>query len=186
MSFLFRLVRRLSFVAFVAVLGFVAFELAYERTDTFRRGNRLYYRDGRATTAGRIFARFWSSVAFLGLVPPVIVSLETVGARSGQRRAVPMVLGHHAGAEYLVAMLGERSAWVHNVRAHDGQAWLRRGSVREVRLVEVPVDERAPVIKAYLRVAAGARPHIPVAVDAPLAEFEAIAAAYPVFRIEPA
>jgi deazaflavin-dependent oxidoreductase (nitroreductase family) len=177
----------LAFGAALALLAaFVLLELAYERTDAFRHGNTIYYRDGRATLPGRLFARFWTTLARFGLVPPVIVSLETTGARSGHRRAVPMVIGRHEGGEYLVSMLGERSPWVHNVRADGGRAWLRRGSAREVRLVEVPVEERAPVIKAYLRVAAGARPHIPVPPDAPLAEFERIAPDYPVFRIEPA
>jgi hypothetical protein len=168
------------------LLAFVVFELLYERTDAFKRGNRIYYRDGRATAAGRAFARFWTSLASVGVVPPVIVSLETIGSRSGRRRAVPMVVGRYEGSEYLVSMLGARSPWVHNVRADGGRAWLRRGAVREVRLVEVPVGERAPVIKIYLGIAAGARPHIPVAPGAPLADFEAIAADYPVFRIEPA
>jgi hypothetical protein len=53
-----------------------------------------------------------------------------------------------------------------------------------VRLIEVPPDERAPVIKAYLERAVGARPHIPVDHSAPVDAFAPIAAAYPVFRIE--
>ena len=61
---------------------------------------------------------------------------------------------------------------------------LRRGRLRAVHLVEVPVSERAPIIRAYLQLAAGARPHIPVATDAPLAAFEAVATAHPVFRID--
>jgi hypothetical protein len=161
-------------------------ELGYERTDAFRHGNRVYYRDGRATRAGIAFARFWTSLSRFGLTPSIIVSLETIGARSGQRRAVPMVVARYAGHDHLVAMLGERSPWVHNVRASGGQAWLRRGRLRPVHLVEVPNPERAPIIRAYLQLAAGARPHIPVAKDAPLEAFEALAGAYPVFRIDPA
>jgi hypothetical protein len=38
-------------------------------------------------------------------------------------------------------------------------------------------------LRRYLKLAPGARPHIPVDRRAPLAEFEAIAADYPVFRI---
>jgi hypothetical protein len=179
-----RLARRASLAVGVVLVALLGFELLYERTDAFRHGNRLYYRDGRATLAGRAFARFWTSLAGIGLVPPVLVSLETIGVRSGVRRAVPMVVARWQGSEYLVSMLGERSPWVHNVRAAGGQAWLRRGTVREVRLTEVPAAERAPVLKAYMTVAAGARPHIPVAPGAPIAAFERIAADYPVFRIE--
>jgi hypothetical protein len=164
----------------------VVLELAYERTDAFRHGNRIYYRDGRATRAGIAFARFWTSLSRFGLTPSIIVSLETTGARSGLRRAVPMVIARYEGHDHLVAMLGERSAWVHNVRASGGQALLRHGRSRAVHLVELPDAERAPIIRAYLQVAAGARPHIPVAVDAPLEAFEAVADAYPVFRIDDA
>jgi hypothetical protein len=170
-----------------AVVGMlVVIELLYERTNAFRRGNRLYYRDGRATRAGVAFARLWSLLSRFGLTPPLIVSLETIGSRSGQRRAVPMVIARCEGHDYLVSMLGERSPWVHNVRASGGRAWLRRGGLRAVSLVEVPISERAPIIRAYLQVAAGARPHIRVATDAPLAAFEAVAPAHPVFRIDPA
>ena len=90
----------------------------------------------------------------------------------------------YGGRRYLVSMLGERSAWVHNVRAAGGRATIRHGRPQEVRLVEVPPEERAPVIKAYLARAAGARPHIPVDPAAPLDAFAAVAERYPVFRIE--
>jgi hypothetical protein len=46
-----------------------------------------------------------------------------------------------------------------------------------------PVEERGPVLKAYLQRAPGARPHIPVDHNAPLEEFEPVAAQIPVFRI---
>jgi hypothetical protein len=80
-------------------------------------------------------------------------------------------------------MLGERSPWVRNVRAAGGRVVIRHGRRRAVRLVEVPPDERGPVIKAYLARAIGARPHIPVDPAAPIEAFEPIARAYPVFRI---
>jgi hypothetical protein len=38
-------------------------------------------------------------------------------------------------------------------------------------------------LKAYLQIAPGARPHTPVGKEAPLAEFESIAAKYPVFKL---
>jgi hypothetical protein len=40
-----------------------------------------------------------------------------------------------------------------------------------------------PVLRRYLAIAPGARPHIPVDRRAPLSEFEGIAHQYPVFRI---
>lgn len=81
-------------------------------------------------------------------------------------------------------MLGENASWVKNIRAADGLARLRHGRSENVRLVEVPVERRAPILKAYLKIAPGARPHIPVDKDAPLEQFEAIAAQFPVFRVE--
>ena len=81
-------------------------------------------------------------------------------------------------------MLGEPSPWVRNVRAANGAAVLRRKQRRPVRLVEVPPEKRGPIIKAYLGRAIGARPHIPLDPSAPLADFERIAADYPVFRIQ--
>jgi len=47
----------------------------------------------------------------------------------------------------------------------------------------VDVQEKAAIIKAYLQIAPGARPHIPVDKDAPLAAFENIVPQVPVFKI---
>jgi hypothetical protein len=82
-------------------------------------------------------------------------------------------------------MLGEQCNWVQNVRAAGGRAMLRHGRAVACRLVEVPVSERAPIIKRYLRQVPGARPHIPVDRDAPEADYESIAKHYPVFRVTP-
>jgi hypothetical protein len=83
-----------------------------------------------------------------------------------------------------ISCLGENTNWVRNVRAVGGTARLRHGVVEEVVLEEVDVKQRAPILKAFLRHAPGARPHIPVSKDAPVSEFEKIASKYPVFRVE--
>jgi hypothetical protein len=80
-------------------------------------------------------------------------------------------------------MLGCDVAWVRNVRAADGCALLRHGRIERVRLEEIAVEQRPVVLKAYLRRAPGARPHIRVKKDAPIEEFKAIAADVPVFRV---
>jgi hypothetical protein len=46
------------------------------------------------------------------------------------------------------------------------------------------IVQRAPILKAYLRIAPGARPHMAISKDAPISQFETIAAQYPVFRVE--
>jgi hypothetical protein len=117
-------------------------------------------------------------------MPNRLVTLEVVGP-SGRVRTLPLVPARFGGAEYAVSMLGTGAGWVRDVRAAGGEAVLLRGRREEVLLVDVPVQDRAPILKAYLGVAAGARGHIPVEPDAPVADFEAIAADFPVFRIEP-
>jgi hypothetical protein len=42
-----------------------------------------------------------------------------------------------------------------------------------------------PVLKAYLKRAPGARPHLPIHKDAPLSEFEQVSSRFPVFRVVP-
>jgi hypothetical protein len=61
------------------------------------------------------------------------------------------------GERYLVSMLGE----------------------------EATADRRAPVLKAYLKRAPGARPHLPIQKGAPLSEFEQVSPQFPVFRVVP-
>jgi hypothetical protein len=84
---------------------------------------------------------------------------------------------------YLVSMLGRDAAWVRNLEADAGHAVLLHGRAEQVRLEALESERRAPVLKAYLQRAPGARPHIPVDKDAPLSEFEAIAEQIPVFRV---
>jgi hypothetical protein len=72
---------------------------------------------------------------------------------------------------------------VRNLKASGGKANLRHGKSEEVFLEEVGVAQRAAIIKAYLQIAPGARPHIPVNKDAPISEFEKIASEYPVFKV---
>jgi hypothetical protein len=80
-------------------------------------------------------------------------------------------------------MLGETADWVRNARASGGEAVLRHGGGVRVLLEEVPASSRAPILKAYLQRAPGARPHFDLGPDAPVKEFEQIAWRYPVFRI---
>lgn len=111
-------------------------------------------------------------------------TLEVRGRRSGRLRSFPVVVADHDGERYLVAMLGEGANWVANVRAANGRAVLRHGRREAVRLQEVDLEGRAPILKRYLQLAPGARAHIPVDPNGSLADFAQIAAHYPVFRIE--
>jgi deazaflavin-dependent oxidoreductase (nitroreductase family) len=143
----------------------------------------LYYPGGRPNA---LSSRLNATQAWLtarGILPALMVTLETRGRRSGKPFQVPMVVAQIGAERYLVSMLGENSDWVRNVRAANGAAVLRHKIVESVVLEEVPVAERAPIMKAYLRRAPGARPHIDLSPGAPLSEFEKVAARYPVFRI---
>jgi deazaflavin-dependent oxidoreductase (nitroreductase family) len=111
--------------------------------------------------------------------------LEVPGRTSGHRRATPVVVATVGDKSYLVSMLGPGSDWVRNIEATQGYAVLHQGRRRPVHLVSVPVVERAPILREYLRVATSGRQHFPVAVDATLSEFEKIAERYPVYRIDP-
>jgi len=73
--------------------------------------------------------------------------------------------------------------WGRNVQAARGNVTLRHGRCEEVHLEEVAADQRAPVLKAYLQRAPGARAHLPIDKDAPLVAFEQVAPQFPVFRV---
>jgi hypothetical protein len=105
------------------------------------------------------------------------------GRRSGRLISFPVVIANHDGERYLVAMLGEHTNWVRNVRAAGGRAMLRHGRREAVRLKEVDPEARPPILRRYLASAPGARPHIPVDRHAPLEDFEQVAPKIPVFRI---
>jgi hypothetical protein len=80
-------------------------------------------------------------------------------------------------------MLGAEGDWAQNVKAADGNVTLHHGRREKVYLEEVAAGRRAPVLRAYLKLAPGARPHLPVDKNAPLSEFERVSAHFPVFRV---
>ena len=147
---------------------------------------RFFYRDWRPTRWGKLVTQVMAWLSGLGLMPPVLLTLQVRGRRSGRLHDSILVVAEHNGQRYLVSMLGEGSDWVRNVRTAGGEAFVKRGRSRPVRLTEVPVGERGPILKAYCQVATSGRQHFPISPDAPLQEFEALADRYPVFRIDPA
>jgi deazaflavin-dependent oxidoreductase (nitroreductase family) len=144
---------------------------------------RWMYRGGRPNRLARFLNRALAIVFARGIAVDYLVTLEVRGRRSGRRISFPLVMLKVDGQRYLVSMLGENAAWVWNIRAAGGNAVLRHGRREEIRLEEIPAGERAPVLKAYLRRAPGARPHVGIDKNAPLHDFERIAATIPVFRV---
>jgi deazaflavin-dependent oxidoreductase (nitroreductase family) len=129
----------------------------------------------------------------LGLAPHDAVVLEVQGRKSGKIRRTPILRTDREGHDYLVALAGE-AQWVRNVRASEGKASIRHRRRRSVLLHELPDEERAPVIAAYLASSRersreqaaqkAARFYFGLDLDASLEEIAEIADYYPVFRIE--
>jgi len=141
------------------------------------------YAGGRPGPLAKALNHFWAKLHAWGIAPNYMVTLEIVGRKSGKVIAFPLVMLARDNKRYFISMLGEQANWVRNLQATEGQATLRNGRIESVRLEVVPVEERAPLLKAYLQIAPGARPHVSVDKDAPLDEFEKVAGQYPVFKV---
>lgn len=141
------------------------------------------YRGGHPNWLASILNRGWAVLHGLGIAPNYLVTLEVRGRRSGRMTSLPLVMVIVEGERYLVSMLGAENNWVQNVKAAGGDVVLRHGSREEVRLEEISVNRRAPILKAYLNRAPGARQHLPIEKDASLSDFEQVAAQFPVFHV---
>ena len=144
---------------------------------------RIAYRRRHRTAAVRLLNRVAMAMFGAGIGPRRAAALEVVGRSSGRALSVPVVVADWNGERYLVSMLGERANWVRNVRAAQGRAVLRHGNREAVVLTNVVPAERPPILRRYLTLAPGARPHIRVDRSASLDDFAAIADQIPVFRI---
>ena len=143
---------------------------------------RNMYPGGRPTDEAKAIHRRFAAGPIPRLVPWACV-LDVLGRKSGAVTRVPLVIIRFRRSWYLVSMFGDDANWVRNLRAADGRAMIVHGRRRRVRLAEVPVRERPPILKRYLLYAIGARPHLPVHWRAPLSAFEGVAAEFPVFQV---
>ena len=107
------------------------------------------------------------------------------GRKSGRTRSNPVAIATVEGKQYLVCILGQDSDWVWSVEAAHGDATIHQGRRRHLHLVVVPPEERAPVLREYVRIAPSGRQHFQLGVGSPLSDFAAIAERYPVYRIDP-
>ena len=89
--------------------------------------------------AKRVFNPIAMRTGLSGTVP-----LAVARRSSGAQQRVPVIPVEHDGATYVVSTRGE-SDWVKNVRAA-GRVEL---DGRSMRVTELPLGERAPVIAAY-------------------------------------
>jgi deazaflavin-dependent oxidoreductase (nitroreductase family) len=141
-----------------------------------------FYGPGRATALGRATSRFLAGWAALGLPTGRQIGLEVTGRRTGRPHTLAVVVAEHEGQDYLVSMVGEGD-WVKNVHAAGGAATLVGTRRRPIYLEKVAVQQRAPIIQAYVRAAPGGRRHMGLSARATLAECDRVAHLFPVFRI---
>jgi deazaflavin-dependent oxidoreductase (nitroreductase family) len=121
----------------------------------------------------------------LGIGPKHLHLLSVPGRRTGRIYRTPVSLVERNGQRWLVAPYGERN-WVKNARA-SGSVELRRGRRTErVRVEDVPPDERAPILRAYLAQVPFTRSFFEAPLGAPVEAFAAEASRHPVFRIRAA
>ncbi|MEN3268860.1 nitroreductase family deazaflavin-dependent oxidoreductase [Pseudonocardia sp.] len=114
--------------------------------------------------------------------------LTVAGRRSGQPRTFPIAVLALAGGRYIIQAY-PKAAWVANVRAADTVTLARGRRSSTVRLVEVPVDERRPLLREVVETSpasVGNRFVTTGLAEAPTPD--AVAAAAPriaVFRVDP-
>lgn len=113
--------------------------------------------------------------------------LEVRGRSSGQPRRTPVNLLSFEGRRYLVAPRGE-TQWVRNLRASGGGRLLLGRHAEAFTAVEVPDEEKVPILRAYLK-----RWRAEVSVffdgagpDSPENELRSAAPKHPVFELRPA
>jgi hypothetical protein len=118
------------------------------------------------------------------------VTVEVPGRLSGKPIRVSLTTVSYAGSRYVVSLY-DQSQWVKNVRAAQGRVVLLSGSRKPVRLAEIPVTARAPILLGYVQQRAfshsgaeSARIFFGLDPNPTLRQMEAIADRYPVFRIE--
>ena len=146
---------------------------------------RWQFRDGRPNRSARVLSRLLGIAFAAGIGPNQAAVIEVRGRKTGRTISFPVAVVAYEGDRYLVAMLGNKTNWVRNLRA-DNHAVLLHGTRENVSLVEDFSDNRAAILRRYLELAAGARPFFPVDRRAPLSDFEGIVQDYPVFRVAPA
>ena len=165
------------------IFGGILQPVDYARRTPYRRPPELYRR----------LQRIGALVTTLGFGPRDVVVVEVPGRVSGVIRRTVLVRVVRDSEQYLVALAGE-SEWVRNARAAKGRVVIGRRQRHAAELVEVPVPERAAVIRAYLlrwgrragtrAVAREAGSFFGVGADASLDEIGEVAERYPVFRVE--
>jgi deazaflavin-dependent oxidoreductase (nitroreductase family) len=108
--------------------------------------------------------------------------LTVVGRNSNTPHATPVSPVMHDGHRWLVAGWADAD-WVKNLRA-SGWAMLTKGTrVERIRTAEVPPEEGALALRAFVQERGGGRYAFGLDVDAPLETFAREAERHPIFKI---
>ncbi len=112
--------------------------------------------------------------------------LRVRGRKSGEWRTSPVNLLTSNGKQYLVAPRGH-TQWVRNIRISGEGELLLGNKAQRFRAMEIPDDEKVPILREYLRrwkfeVGIFFRG---VSAESSDAELRGIAPDHPVFRVDP-
>ena len=107
-----------------------------------------YQRPGWFTK--HVFNRLVAGLTRLGISVAGSRVLEVRGRNSGEWRRTPVNPLPFEGARYLVAPRGH-TQWVKNLRAHPEGRLLVGRRVEPFSAVEVPDEEKEPLLRAYLK-----------------------------------
>jgi deazaflavin-dependent oxidoreductase (nitroreductase family) len=132
-----------------------------------------------------VFNRGVAVLTRLGLSVAGSRILEVRGRKTGEPRRTPVNLLTLDGTRYLVAPRGH-TQWVRNLRAQGEGRLLLGRRAEPFTAVELPDDEKVPILREYLRRwkwEAGAF-FGGVGPDSDDAELRRIAPDHPIFRIE--
>ena len=131
----------------------------------------------------RLFGRVLVALLRVGLVRGHFYVLEVRGRTSGKTISLPVDPIDMDGKRYLVSARGNTN-WVRNARAA-GEVVLTRAMRRKRYAArELPAEERAPILQAYLdQFATEVQRFFPVPKGSPARAFEELASRYPVFEL---
>jgi deazaflavin-dependent oxidoreductase (nitroreductase family) len=117
-----------------------------------------------------------------GLAPQQYYLLTVKGRKTGLPRTKPVALVENGERKWLVTPYGAVN-WVWNARA-TGKVRLKRGKYQQTfRIIELPVEERAPILKRYISFFAITQFYFDARPDDPEEAFIPEARSRPVFEL---
>jgi len=135
------------FIAIVALIVIAFFSASLWMPRSWYRA--MLYPGGRPNALARRMNSASARLFAAGIFPESLVSLETVGRRTGRVHLAPLVMAETAGERYLVSMLGESANWVQNVRAAHGIATLHHGVLKPYDSRKCPSVSARPSLRRF-------------------------------------